>query len=147
MYSNRYIQYLDLAPIPDHVVASLDFDVDRHCRHDNAQRHGPYIWSDYQTSVLNEWCKQNISRDLYYGIQLMTADVPRHIDIGTKVKINYLIDCGGHQVITNFYDHDKITLLDSYQIDQGRWHIFKADTCHEIINIQSTRISVTAKIF
>lgn len=147
MYPSRFVQYLNLPAIPQEIIDTLVLDVKEHHKQDNTKVHGPYIWSDYQTEKLNAWCKQNISDDLYYGIQLMVADVPTHTDFGTKTKINFVIDTGGDQVLTKFYDLDQKTLLDSYQIEPLRWHIFKADFPHEIVNITGTRVSVTARIF
>ena len=147
MYPPRFIQYLNLPVIPQEIIDTLVLDIKEHRRQNNTVIRDSYTWSDYQTEKLNAWCKQNISNDLYYGIQLMTADVPVHADFGTKTKINFVIGTGGDQVLTKFYDPDQKILLDSYQIEPFRWHIFKADLPHEIVNITGTRVSVTARIF
>jgi hypothetical protein len=148
MYPTRYIQYLNLPKIPQYVIDSLIRDVEQHRAHHNSNKYGNvYVWSDLSTDLLNTWCRENISDEMYYGLQLMPNDVPIHQDVGTKIKINYLIDTGGNNVLTNFYDNDGTTELASYCIDVGRWHIFKADTHHEVKNIENTRISVTSRIF
>jgi hypothetical protein len=147
MYVPRYIQYLNLPKIPQEIIDTVIKDAGIHRQHHNASVYGSYTWSDYHTVELNSWCKANIGDDMYYGIQLMTADIDRHTDRGTKIKLNYLIDTGGDDVITNFYDQDQETLIESYQIEPLRWHIFKAESPHEIVNITRTRISITSKIF
>ena len=146
MYLSRYIQYLNLPSIPQHIIDSLILDVSQHHQHNNARQHGPYTWSDYCTEALDQWCKENISNEMYYGLQLMTSDVPVHQDFETQIKINYIIDPGGADVVTSFYD-DRSNKLASYCIEPNRWHIFKANTHHGVSNITTTRISVTAKIF
>jgi hypothetical protein len=148
MYPVRYIQYLNLPKIPQYVVDSLIRDVKQHRDYHNSSIHGDaYVWSDLSTELLNTWCRENISDEMYYGLQLMSDDVPVHKDVGTKTKINYVIDTGGPNVETGFYDSDGITQLASYCIEGGRWHIFKADTHHNVRNIETIRISVTSRIF
>ena len=147
MYPPRYIQYLNLPKIPQHIIDQLERDPTVY--HQVSTVEGPYTWSDYDTKLLNVWCRENICSEMYFGLQIMTGNLPLHLDTGTKIKINYIIDPGGTDVITSFYDNDQVTLLDSYCIEPNRWHIFKADTHHQVTNIQpgQYRFGVTGRIF
>lgn len=147
MYDPRFIQYLNLPKIPKEILKSIVIDVGIHKQHHNASLYDTYTWSDFGTQQLNDWGKANIGQDLYFGVQLMTGHVPIHTDIGTKIKINYIVETGGSDVETIFYDHDHSTKLESYKIEPGQWHVFKADSPHEVVNITNLRVSITARLF
>ena len=108
-----------------------------------------YIWTDFENQSLDAWCKQNICKDMYFGFQIMIGDVAVHKDAGTSIKFCYLIQTGGDNVITTFYNDDKITPLDSYCIELEQWHILKVNTWHGVSNFapDQIRFAVTGKIF
>ena len=67
---------------------------------------------------------------------------------GTEIKFNYLIDTGGDQSITNYYD-DQGKLLDSYVLKSHIWYILDVSTNHSVSNIEQnrSRISLTSRIY
>lgn len=147
MYKRRYIQYLNLPTIPQEIVDTIIQNPEVHRKATNQVKHGDfYIWSDYNNQSLNAWCQENICAEMYFAFQMMNKDVPIHKDNITKTKLSYLVDTGGNNVITSFYDDNHI-LLDSYCIEPNRWHILKADTCHAVDNISNVRFSITSRIF
>ena len=107
-----------------------------------------YLWSDSYNTELNRWCQDNICPDMYFGFQIITGEIQPHKDVETATKIVYLIQSGGDNVNTEFFD-DQHNLVASYKIQVGRWHVLKADTCHAVKNIQpgQVRFSVTGRIF
>jgi hypothetical protein len=149
MYEPRYIQYLNLPPIPQYLVDQFDCNPEMHRQSQTSQVYGPYIWSNHGTDAINQWCQENICAEMYFACQIITGDLATHKDIGTKIKLTYIVSNGGDNVVTNFYDDDQTTLLASYVIESNRWHILKADTYHQVSNIQpdQIRISITGRIF
>jgi len=149
MYDTRYVQYLNLPLIPQYLIAHIDRTPEIHKQAPSSQVHGPYIWSSHGTDAINQWCQKNICADMYFACQIMTNDLVTHKDIGTKIKLTYLVDSGGDNVSTNFYDDDQTTQLASYVIAPNQWHILKADTYHQVSNIQpgQVRFSITGRIF
>ena len=98
---------------------------------------------------VNAWCQENICADMYFAFQIMNGNLGIHKDFGTKTKLIYLLELGGENVITNFYEDDKITVTHSYVIESHRWHILKADSYHSVINVEpgKYRFSITGRVF
>ena len=144
MYKSRYIQYINLPPIPKEIVQNLPKDIGVYTK----QTEQNYHWSDSYNEKLNIWAQQNISQEIYFAFQMMTGDLPAHKDGGTLTKFVYILDTGGSNVVTKFWDDD-FNLLDEYVIEPQRWHILKADTYHSVEGIEENRYrwSVTARIF
>ena len=144
MYKPRYIQYINLPVIPQDIVNNLPRSLSSY----ELQNNGNYNWTDSYNTQLNEWCQKNICSEMYFAFQFITGDIPIHKDIETQTKFVYIIETGGLNVITKFWDDD-YKLLDEYCIEKNRWHILKADTYHSVEDIvpDSLRWSVTARIF
>ena len=148
----RYIQYLNLPAIPDDILERLklaNITTDSTKQVVNQAVHSKNWWTDTNNQELNQWCCENICADMYYAFLVMIANSPLHKDVGTLTKINYVLDTGGENVLTEFYADDQVTKLASYKIEPKRWHIFKADTYHTVINVEpeKTRFAVTSRIF
>jgi hypothetical protein len=152
MFPPRYIQYINLPAIPQDLISEILRDTNQHLSHNNIVRHGQdapvYIWSDLGNEAINNWCQKNISAEMYFAFAMMPTDVYIHKDKSLQIKLNYLIDPGGNQVLTNFYDDDH-NLLASYCVEPGRWWIINANVFHSVTGLESgrTRFSVTGKIF
>ena len=154
MYNHRYIQYLNLPAIPNEILAKIPTDSADYTDFSkivipNGKNKDRYRWTDVNNQELNQWCNENICADMYYAFQFMIGNSRLHKDIGTLTKINYVLDTGGDDVLTEFFADDQVTKLASYKIEPKRWHIFKADTYHQVINVKpgKTRFAVTARIF
>jgi hypothetical protein len=108
-----------------------------------------YTWSDSFNDVINIWCQENICKEMYWAFQIIRADMPIHKDKGTKTKFCYLLDLGGDNVETKFYDDDKTTVVDSVVLKSHKWHILNVDSFHNVVGIEpdKTRFSITGKIF
>lgn len=110
-----------------------------------------YAWTDANNKKINKWCNENISNDIYFAIQIIQGEngiLPLHKDVGTKQKLCYLIDAGGLNVMTNFYN-DERELLQSIKIDINKWHIMDVSNLHEVCGIEDgkIRVSITGKVF
>ena len=60
----------------------------------------------------------------------------RHSDDVRHAGINYYLDLGGENVITNFYTPDKT----SYVAEKGKYYIVQGGADHEVLNVTSTRV-------
>ena len=140
------ICYLELPKIPYDILQIIPTELNKyHCK----INYGTYNWSDSFNQELNAWGQQYICKDMYFAFQLMTGDVPIHKDIGTQIKLIYLIETGGPNVLTKFWKDDQCTLLDSYKIKTHAWHILKADVFHSVDGVQpgQLRWSITGRVF
>ena len=146
MYPYQYIRYLNLPAIPNEIIASVNKNFDEY---EKVTHKETYTWSDSFNKEINDWCRANICDTMYWGFQIITGDMFLHKDRGTLTKMNYIIDTGGDQAVTEFYDEDQTTLLDSVIIQPFKWHVFKADTYHCVKNVDEgkVRFSITGRIF
>jgi uncharacterized protein YbbK (DUF523 family) len=91
----------------------------------------------------------NICPEMYWGFQIIRGDMKPHLDNVTISKMNYVIDPGGSDVMTEWYDPDGITVIDSVVLESHRWHILKVDTLHGVKNLDpgAVRFGITGRIF
>lgn len=149
-YKPRYLQYINLPRIPQEILDQLPKDLNEFkSKSDRPDSFSQYRWTDDHNEQLNQWCKENICADMYWGFQFMTNDMPKHTDHNTKTKFVYLIEPGGNEVHTRFWTDDHNTQVDDHIIKPHRWHILKVDKVHSVdgIELGSTRWSVTGRIF
>ena len=143
MYPTRFIQYVNLPKIPNHILANISSDPA------NYKFNSGTYWTDQHNQELNAWCQQNICAEMYFAFQCFTELVPCHRDVVTQIKLNYIISPGGNNTITKFYSADQNTLVDQYCIEPYRWHIFQANVPHSVDGIEPghVRFAVTARVF
>lgn len=140
------IRYLNLPKLPDSLLKQINFNIDEY---EKKFQVNDYIWTDSFNKEVNAWCQENICADMYFAFQIMNGNLGIHKDFGTKTKLIYLLELGGDNVITNFYEDDKVTVTHSYVIESHRWHILKADSYHSVTNVEpgKCRFSITGRVF
>jgi len=142
------IRYLNLPSIPKEIINNLNYEFDRY---DTTVSYldKTYVWSDDFNQEISLWCKKNICNTMHWGFQIINGDLPIHKDVGTTLKLIYLIRSGGSEVKTNFFQDDETTLTHSYVIPVEQWHILKADDFHSVSGVHTgqTRFSLTGRIF
>ena len=91
---------------------------------------------------------QNLGTELL-GKQLNTRlhvmyppRLPVHKDTNRHVAYNYIIDQGGDEVYTCFYDDDQ-NLIEKVNIETGRWHKLDVQTFHNVEGMTRPRIALT----
>lgn len=150
-YPYKYYRFLNLPRIPDDILCQINREFDSYQRKNpgTGVNRDVYVWSDSFNQVINDWCQQNICSEMYWGFQIIRGNMQPHVDNVTVIKMNYLVDTGGPDVITEWYAEDGVTVIDSVVIDPHRWHILKVDTLHGVKNVMpgATRFSITGRIF
>ena len=149
MLYKECIRYLNLPQIPQFLLDQYKEETD--LRPDMI---GPY--HSEPLTYIHDWCKENIA-DVWYTVQIMNNYVPVHSDWlreteegsfeKTTCKLVYLVDTGGDDVKTLFYD-DNFRLIKSYKIEPLRWHIFQCETKHAVIGVtpERKRWSITGQL-
>ena len=92
-----------------------------------------YTWAAANDRV-QQWCRKNISPDIYWGVQIIDGHLPAHKDVGTQVKFNYIIDAAGASVVTHFYDDNK-HLVETVHFLENTWYILDVTMFHEVVGI------------
>lgn len=75
-------------------------------------------------------------------VQIVNEGIHIHKDIARVTTYNYLIDPGGDDVQTCFYD-DYHNLIKSVKLEPFRWHRLNVSINHNVINIERPRIALT----
>ena len=150
MHEPRYIQYLNLPTLPNELISRINRNFEEYQKQPGkVYNTDTYWWSDSFNEEVNQWCQQNICAEMYFGFQAVVGDMQLHTDQVTTIKINYILNCGGSNVLTEFFDESHTHKLASYCIEPNRWHIFKANSPHQVFNIEpgQTRFAITGRIF
>jgi len=93
------------------------------------------------TDNLKEFLKQFF---INHNIQVHIIEntLYMHRDYGRSIAFNYIIDSGGNDVETCFYNNDR-SLLFSIKIEEHRWHRLDVSILHNVINLERPRIAIT----
>jgi hypothetical protein len=138
------VRQVNMPSVPQHVVTEIYNCVDQGT---SAVVHDNYSWMPANEQI-QTWCKNNISPDMYWGLQIISGDLKMHKDIGTQVKFNYIIDTAGPHVVTNFYN-DSLELIESVTLHPHTWYIMDVTLYHSVslVHPGQTRLSLTGRIF
>ena len=71
-----------------------------------------------------------------------------HTDLGRDCAYNYLINAGGTNIVTEFYNHDRVQLLESIEYQTNKWYRLNVGIPHRVNGTQTHPrflISVTPK--
>ncbi len=109
---------------------------------------------------LEEWCRNNIIKE-WGDIGFSCINGPclgPHMDQYRLYTLQYIIDTGGPEVDTVFYDaaHDKVKMLprfkfncyddlvatDSYRVTSDTWCLIDGRNIHSVENIKTQRIAL-----
>ena len=132
-----------LPKLPEHLVSEVHASIVGNQNHPGKTSYnGIYDWLPANDKI-QEWCTDNISKDIYWGIQVITDDLPAHKDIGTICKFNYII-CGD-LCNTNFYNDDN-ELIESVILEHEQWYILNTNVNHDVTGVENTRITLTGRI-
>jgi hypothetical protein len=103
-----------------------------------------YQWIPANT-IVDKWCKENVCEYAQWAVQVLIADLPKHIDENSQVKIQYIIEQGGENVVSKSYKNDYV--VHSMVCDAGKWYILRTDEFHGIYGVTEIRIALAARIF
>jgi len=84
------------------------------------------------------------------------ATFPPHCDRLRRTAVNYVVETGGKNTTTDFYNiersenedvsfgphyqYEQVTLENTYKVPKNCWHVFNAQKTHAVHNIENTRI-------
>jgi hypothetical protein len=124
---------------------------------------GRFLRSSQHSDPLNAWCQSHINPQLEWDLQIITSDLPIHRDAGTKLKLMMIIEPGGIDVETRFYnpalqpeDYEGKNPQDLYldqivfrsSLQSNRWYLMQVGAPHSVVGMLpgQTRISLVANI-
>jgi hypothetical protein len=123
--------------------------------------------STYQVYSLHgkikEFTKSIFNFEHSVAVHVIKNGVPVHVDIGRRVAYNYIIEIGGTNVLTAYFNIDDfiqdrpnihLKLLPKLDcppaepiytvcIEPNRWHKLNVSLPHTVLNIESERMAIT----
>ena len=150
-----YVTYKDYPSIPESLIIEVHQSLllFNHNRHNGVD----YAYSRYTaTPKLQEWFRDTMTpilrvRDIVY-VQTIVSGIPIHKDPNRNLALNYIIDTGGTDVITSFYDdqpdhpgHNPAP-VEEYKIIPHVWHELRTDVFHGVSGLTSKRIAVAFRL-
>lgn len=143
-----YCEHLDWLPeIPSEVLLPLDRIEHQHnffAHLDDPDRYASYESND----ELKDWCRDHIPGDLIVRYQVIRGQLEIHSDVGPMVrKINYMIDPGGPEVLTRWWNPEYTEVIHLVNCTPGSWYMLDVETPHDITAIQRPRVSVVVRDF
>jgi hypothetical protein len=96
-------------------------------------------------AIVDKWGKENVCECAQWAVQVLIADLPKHVDENSQVKIQYLLETGGENVISKSYKNNYA--VHSIVCDTDKWYILKTDEFHGVYGVTGIRIALAARIY
>ena len=152
-----YLTYLEDLPILDESLVREAI----YCRdnHQNIFRLKDHPYQLYEaTDKLREFIGSFLKFPHIVTVHSFSNTIPIHIDFGRTRAYNFIIDTGGPDVRTSFYDVNDFTRnnegrlvesnvnykpIESIFIRPTVWHILDVSVPHGVTNIETVRFGIT----
>lgn len=143
-YTMAFVQYLDLPAVPPSLIEPLQVVVDKPPR--NSWFSKPPFSTRDCSPELTIWLRNNITlRKLFHAqYQLVWTGLRIHKDNGRLEAFNYLLNSGGENIKTLFYDDDKQCLHEEI-IPLQRWHRIDTSQYHNVL-VQPNQIRLAISL-
>lgn len=143
---NEYFEKISLPNIPNELINSLEeIETFRNVYPNKSFSH---TYASYEVpSRLHEFLCQYFDYSICVRYQIIKNKLPVHIDKGTTEKFNYIIDPGGEEVKTRWWDDllDPKHIRCEFVLEKNEWYYLNVSLPHDITEIVSPRISITVK--
>lgn len=126
---------------PDHLLLKTEEEI----RSSNLVNESPYqsismyrIVDQELFNLLQPFFNFKVSENCCF-YQIISEGFPVHIDQRRDIVYNYILNPGGPDVYTVWYDKDKTTEIYKIKIPSKTWHRLDVSTNHTIVGPQNTK--------
>jgi hypothetical protein len=135
-----YHKLLNKPTVPEHLILPLDkiLQIENIFGGETSN----YTLHECQ-SELKEYLKIIFPEYTKFRYQTLKKTIPVHKDRGRIRAVNYIIDAGGSNVKTVWYEEDYTTPVYSVILPVKQWHELEVDTYHTVENIETRRYAIT----
>jgi hypothetical protein len=143
----KYIEYLDLPNIPEHLLEPIQDIINKPPKgSSDIPESYPYFKKRNVNTELHKWLQSIFDFKIDPQYQLVYDGLPIHIDKGNRIyAYNYLLVTGGNDVKTVIYD-EHLNPLQSEKIISKRWHRINTGMLHGVHGIPSNNVRVAVSI-
>lgn len=135
-----YFNYLDLPTVPEHLILPVEEVLELENIFGGETKN--YTIHECQDE-LRDYLKNLFPHRDTFRYQTLIHSIPVHKDRGRTTAINYLINTGGADVQTIWYEEDYTTPTYRVVLSNRRWHEIQVDRYHTVTNIQQRRFAIT----
>ena len=102
------------------------------------------VYSTYKVSdELHTWVQQSFDFDVIVNYQIMHGQIPVHTDYGRSVCWNYIIDTGGTNITTRFWNLEETEIIEEIECKLHEWYELDVSQKHDVSNVEGYRIVLT----
>ena len=142
-----YIDYLNIPAIPKEILEDLD-TIRNRLFAIGTPYNGTFRLKD-TSSTVSDYIQTLFPFEVHCRYQFVYQGLPIHTDMkgnaGRKLAVNYLLNAGGNNVITNIYDNN-YNVIDSKCLELNRWHYIRTDHLHNVSNIDKDSVRIALSI-
>ena len=143
----NFFTYLNIPSVPESLIESVTAIIDKPPKPESSI---PSSYYYFQTRLVSKeleiWIKDVFQKDCFVQYQIVRNGIHIHKDNGREVAFNYIIETGGPQAATCFYDDDK-KFICSEIIKPKIWHRLKTDVNHDVRNCTGHRVAISVQVF
>ena len=143
---SKLIEYIDLPKIPINLLDPLESIFDK----PDATIIGPaHKWWHHKVvnDNLKNFLESIFSFEIVCQYQFILSHNPVHKDVTRSFVYNYLLDTGGDDIYTNFYDRwENGNLLASEKIPVNTWVKLNVKTFHQVKGLTKERLRISVNV-
>lgn len=131
-------EYLSYPPIPDFLFQSIVDTV----------KPGEMLECFAVPAPVREFVAPLFPNHYKMLVQVIYGDLPIHCDNSRIAAYNFIIETGGEQVYTNFFDNPPIyNLTENVIIEKHKWHVINTKTQHNVTGIDKNKIRISVTVY
>ena len=133
-------KFLNLPVVPEHLILPVEQVLE--LENIFGGRSPNYTIHECQAELV-EYLQEQFPEYTKFRYQTLVHGVPVHKDRGRTTALNYIIDPGGANVHTIWYDEDQVIPTCDAVLVKNQWHILQVDSYHTVMNIEERRFAIT----
>jgi hypothetical protein len=138
-----FVKEIKLPEVPSNIADIVKQQAIKWIEYDNVANEN-YGWIPANT-IVDNWGKENVCAYAHWAVQVLIADLPKHVDKSSQIKIQYILEPGGNNVISKSYKNDYV--VHSTVCDANKWYILQTSEFHGVYGVTGVRIALAAKIY
>jgi len=131
---------LNIPKIPEHLILPLEETLELENIFEGDSDN--YTIHNVQKE-LKEYLQPLFPNYSLFRYQTMINEIPVHVDGSRDFAINYIIDPGGDNVHTVWYEEDRITSTQDVKFPAQQWHEIQVNLYHNVTGITGRRYGIT----
>ena len=101
-------------------------------------------YSTYEApKELHAWIQQFFDFDVIVNYQIIHGQIPVHIDYGRTIYWNYIIDTGGTNIVTRFWNLEETEIIQEFECKLHEWYELDVSQKHDVSYVEGYRIGLS----